>query len=113
MDSPQNNVRLDRIEEKIDRMADAMISIARAEEKILAIEQKHSAQYDRINKLSEKMALTSQAINLTPFGNSDFFSDDRPIATTSAPAISRILTVAKPIPDVPPNTIAFLFIKSI
>jgi hypothetical protein len=38
MDSPQNNVRLDRIEEKIDRMADAMISIARAEEKILAIE---------------------------------------------------------------------------
>ena len=51
MDSPQNNVRLDRIEEKIDRMADAMISIARAEEKILAIEQKHSAQYDRINKL--------------------------------------------------------------
>lgn len=55
MDSPQNSVRLDRIEEKIDKMADAMISIARAEEKILAIEQKHSAQYDRINKLSEKM----------------------------------------------------------
>ena len=62
MDSPQNNVRLDRIEEKIDKMADAMISIARAEEKILAIEQKHSAQYDRINKLSEKMDHLTTAV---------------------------------------------------
>ena len=62
MDSPQNSVRLDRIEEKIDRMADAMISIARAEEKILAIEQKHSTQYDRINKLSEKMDQLTTAV---------------------------------------------------
>mgnify|MGYP003655856642 CR=1 FL=1 len=62
MDSPQNSVRLDRIETKIDQMAEAMISIARAEEKILAMEQKYSTQYDRINKLSEKMDIVTTAV---------------------------------------------------
>jgi|TARA_B110000495_G_C22776272_1_gene454137 hypothetical protein len=43
-------------------MAEAMISIARAEEKILAMEQKYSTQYDRINKLSEKMDIVTTAV---------------------------------------------------
>lgn len=47
--------RLSRIEEKIDRLSDAMIAIARTEEKLLAMEQKYSAQYDRMNKFSEKL----------------------------------------------------------
>ena len=32
--------RLDRIEEKIDKLADAVVSIARAEEKIHSLEEK-------------------------------------------------------------------------
>lgn len=32
--------RLDRIEEKIDKLADAMVSIARAEEKIISMEKR-------------------------------------------------------------------------
>lgn len=49
------NNRLDRIEEKLDKLSDAMISIARAEEKLVNIEQKYSAQYDRMNKFSQKL----------------------------------------------------------
>lgn len=47
--------RLDRIEAKIDKLADAMITIARAEEKLLSMEQKYSASYDRMNKFSSKL----------------------------------------------------------
>ena len=47
--------RLDRIEAKIDKLADAMITIARAEEKLLSMEQKYSAQYERMNKFSAKL----------------------------------------------------------
>ena len=55
MATESQNVRLDRIEEKLDKLGEAMISIARAEEKLIAMEQKHAAQYDRMNKFSEKL----------------------------------------------------------
>lgn len=47
--------RLDRIEAKIDKLTDAMITVARAEEKLLNLEQKYSASYDRMNKFSSKL----------------------------------------------------------
>lgn len=47
--------RLSRIEIKIDKLSEAMISLARAEEKLLGIESSNNAQYQRINKLSEKL----------------------------------------------------------
>lgn len=47
--------RLDRIEAKIDKLTDAMITVARAEEKLLNMEQKYSASYDRMNKFSSKL----------------------------------------------------------
>ena len=47
--------RLERIEGKIDQLADAMISMARAEEKITALQDDHEKMYERINKLSGKM----------------------------------------------------------
>lgn len=47
--------RLDRIEAKIDKLTDAMVSVARAEEKLVNMEQKYAAQYDRMNKFSEKL----------------------------------------------------------
>ena len=56
MASPQDqNSRLDRIEDKIDKLSEAMVSIARAEEKLISMEQKYSAQYDRMNKFSSKL----------------------------------------------------------
>jgi vacuolar-type H+-ATPase subunit D/Vma8 len=45
----QNVTRLDRIEEKIDRLTDAMVSIARAEEKITGLQDDHDKMYERIN----------------------------------------------------------------
>lgn len=47
--------RLNRIEEKIDRLSDAMVAIARTEEKLVGMEQKYSAQYERMNRFSEKL----------------------------------------------------------
>ena len=49
-----NETRLDRIEQKIDKLADAMISLARAEEKIIALQDDHDNMRDRMNKLSVK-----------------------------------------------------------
>jgi len=49
------NQRLDRIEEKIDKLSDAMISLARAEEKLIAIEKNNHAHYERMNRFSEKL----------------------------------------------------------
>ncbi len=54
-DMTQSNTRLDRIEAKIDKLADAMVSVARAEEKLISMEQKYGAQYERLNKLSGKI----------------------------------------------------------
>ena len=51
----QNALRLDRIEEKIDRLTDAMVSIARAEEKINGLQDDHDKMYERINRLSTKL----------------------------------------------------------
>lgn len=50
-----NETRLLRIEEKIDKLSDAMVSIARAEEKLVAMESKYAAQYDRMNAFSKKL----------------------------------------------------------
>jgi phage shock protein A len=47
--------RLDRIEEKIDKLSDAMISLARAEEKLIAIEKNNQSHYERMNRFSEKL----------------------------------------------------------
>lgn len=57
-----NNVRLDRIEEKIDKLSEAMISIARAEEKLVNMEQKYAAQYERLNRFSEKLDAMEKAV---------------------------------------------------
>ena len=47
--------RLDKIEEKLDRLTDAMISMARAEEKINSLKDDHDKMYERINRLSVKL----------------------------------------------------------
>ncbi|MAI05387.1 MAG: hypothetical protein CMA07_06715 [Euryarchaeota archaeon] len=50
-----NQQRLDRIEEKIDKLSDAMISLARAEEKLIAIEKNNHNHFERMNKFSQKL----------------------------------------------------------
>lgn len=49
------NQRLDRIEEKIDKLSDAMISLARAEEKLIQIEKNNHANFERMNRFSQKL----------------------------------------------------------
>ena len=50
-----DDLRLNRIEEKIDKLAEAMISLARAEEKISAIEEDRETYWETLNKLCAKM----------------------------------------------------------
>lgn len=47
--------RLDRIEDKLDRLADAMVAMARAEEKLDALQNEHNKMYERVNRLSTKL----------------------------------------------------------
>ena len=55
-ETPETNaLRLDRIEEKLDKLTDAMVSMARAEEKINALKDDHDKMYERINRLSQKL----------------------------------------------------------
>lgn len=55
MATQNENSRLDRIEEKIDKLSDAMISLARTEEKILSMEQNNRNHFERMNRFSEKL----------------------------------------------------------
>jgi chromosome segregation ATPase len=62
--------RLDRIESKIDKMSESLISLARAEEKIAAIEEDRADQRKRelwyeqkINALSDEIHLLGQRLN--------------------------------------------------
>ena len=54
--------RLDKIEEKIDRLTDAMVSIARAEEKLAQMQQNYTASYDRMNRFSEKLDIIEEQV---------------------------------------------------
>ena len=55
--------RLDRIEQKIDKLADAMVSLARTEEKILSMEHQSQNNYVRMNKFSDKLDEIEQKVN--------------------------------------------------
>lgn len=55
--------RLDRIEEKIDKLSDAMVTMARAEEKLINLEQKYASQYERMNRFSEKLDHIEKLVN--------------------------------------------------
>ena len=55
--------RLSRIEEKIDKLSDAMVSLARTEEKILAMEKQHQNTYERMNKFSLKLDVIEAKVN--------------------------------------------------
>ena len=52
---PDTAKRLDRIEEKLDRMGDVLVSLARFEEKMDAYNEYRERSWDRMNKFSEKL----------------------------------------------------------
>lgn len=54
-DHIDQNSRLDRIESKIDQLSEAMISIARAEEKLIGMEKNQVTAYERLNRHSDKI----------------------------------------------------------
>tara|TARA_B100001250_G_C19534512_1_gene671942 strand:+ start:445 stop:720 length:276 start_codon:yes stop_codon:yes gene_type:complete len=47
--------RLTRIEEKIDKLSEVIVSIARAEEKIYGLQDDHDKMFDRVNKIQERV----------------------------------------------------------
>ena len=47
--------RFDRIENKLDDLSSAMVSLARAEEKLVSIEKQNFNHYERMNRFSEKL----------------------------------------------------------
>lgn len=57
------NSRFDRIESKIDKLSDAMISLARTEEKIMAMESEKNHLVERINRHSEKLDDLNDKVN--------------------------------------------------
>lgn len=77
MVNDSNQSRLDRIEEKIDKLSEAMIMIARAEEKLHHMEAKYNSTYDRMNKFSAKLdaieAQTTESARTIGFINKLFW----------------------------------------
>jgi uncharacterized protein YoxC len=57
------NKKFDRIESKIDKLSDAMVSLARTEEKIMAIEAEKANLNDRLNRHSEKLDELNDKVN--------------------------------------------------
>lgn len=47
--------RLDRIEGKIDKLTDAMIQFAKAEQRIISVEKAQATSHERMNKHSESL----------------------------------------------------------
>tara|TARA_R110001632_G_scaffold189594_1_gene310141 strand:+ start:888 stop:1166 length:279 start_codon:yes stop_codon:yes gene_type:complete len=49
------STRLDRIETKLDTLADAMIALARTEEKLVALKEDQANMFNRMNHFSQKL----------------------------------------------------------
>jgi len=55
--------RLGRMELKLDKLADAMVAMARAEEKLDALKNEHDKMYERVNRLSTKLDDVESGVN--------------------------------------------------
>jgi len=55
--------RLDRLEEKIDQMADAIVSLARAEEKITTLTEFHKQQSEQMHNLINRIDRVELLVN--------------------------------------------------
>lgn len=50
-----NEDRLQRIEEKLDKLADVIVGMARVEEKIADLETRRSESHERLNRVSQRL----------------------------------------------------------
>ena len=55
--------RLDRIEEKIDKLADAVVSIARAEEKLSGLEQLNIEQHRKLQDVEDRLRVVETKVH--------------------------------------------------
>jgi len=55
--------RLARIETKIDKLSDAMIDLARAEEKLINIDKNSQQHAERMNRFSARMDVLEEVVN--------------------------------------------------
>ena len=55
--------RLDRIEEKIDKLADTVVSIARAEEKLAGLEQLNVDQSRKLQDLDDRLRIVETKVH--------------------------------------------------
>lgn len=56
------NNRLDRIEEKLDKLSDVVVSIARFEEKMDAYNEYRERSWERMNRFSEKLDIIEKKV---------------------------------------------------
>ena len=62
--------RLSRIEQKIDKLSDAIVQLARVEEKIADLEVRREEQHQRLNNLSKKIdSIDTHVTTLVEKGN--------------------------------------------
>ena len=47
--------RLVRIEQKVDKLSEALVSMARAEEKLVGLKEDHDRAFERLNRFSAKL----------------------------------------------------------
>ena len=61
--SIENENRLGRIEDKIDKLAEAIISLARAEEKLMQLEEDKKFLMGKMVRLEERMEKTERVLD--------------------------------------------------
>ena len=61
--SHEQSQRLDRIEAKIDKLAETVVQMARVEEKLVSIEADKKLLIDKMMKLEERIEFTEKKIN--------------------------------------------------
>jgi chlorite dismutase len=55
MAQESQTIRLDRIEGKLDKLTDAMVAMARTEEKLNSLKEDHDRAFERMNAHSAKL----------------------------------------------------------
>ena len=56
MTTPNDDKRLDRIEEKLDKLTDAIVAIARAEEKLVTLEKDRATVMLKLTHIDERLS---------------------------------------------------------
>lgn len=83
--------RFDRIEEKIDKLSDAMITLARAEEKIMAMESDRQNMLERLNRHSEKLDELNDEVKINTQITSNIVKITWVIVTTLVAGIIKMM----------------------